>query len=86
MIFGDGDHQWTKIYQDSGFFLHNFLLVHQGFFCYIVDEASLFRAYSLPDLRLHLCIKVTQEPPAGLKASLHRTYTTMISQETLDKA
>ena len=36
-------------------------------------------------LRLHLCIKVTQEPPAGLKASLHRTYTTMISQETLDK-
>eukprot|EP00435_Cladocopium_sp_Y103_P018341 s1199_g4.t1 len=34
---------------------------------------------------LHLCIKVTQEPPAGLKASLHRTYTTMISQETLDK-
>ena len=36
--------------------------------------------------RLHLCIKVTQEPPAGLKASLHRTYTTMITQETLDKA
>lgn len=39
-----------------------------------------------PDPRLHLCIKVTQEPPAGLKASLHRTYTTMITQETLDKA
>ncbi|CAJ1379392.1 unnamed protein product [Effrenium voratum] len=34
---------------------------------------------------LHLCIKVTQEPPAGLKASLHRTYTTMVTQETLDK-
>jgi len=34
---------------------------------------------------LQMCIKVTLEPPAGLKASLHRTYTTMIIQETLDK-
>ncbi|CAE7640135.1 DNAH8 [Symbiodinium pilosum] len=34
---------------------------------------------------LQMCIKVTLEPPAGLKASLHRTYTTMVTQETLDK-
>lgn len=34
---------------------------------------------------LQMVIKVTLEPPAGLKASLYRTYTTMITQETLDK-
>eukprot|EP00931_Biecheleriopsis_adriatica_P081368 TRINITY_DN5469_c0_g1_i1.p1 TRINITY_DN5469_c0_g1~~TRINITY_DN5469_c0_g1_i1.p1 ORF type:complete len:4656 (-),score=1282.68 TRINITY_DN5469_c0_g1_i1:88-14055(-) len=34
---------------------------------------------------LQMMIKVTLEPPAGLKASLYRTYTTMITQETLDK-
>eukprot|EP00928_Gymnodinium_smaydae_P021973 TRINITY_DN18608_c0_g3_i2.p1 TRINITY_DN18608_c0_g3~~TRINITY_DN18608_c0_g3_i2.p1 ORF type:complete len:2564 (-),score=332.72 TRINITY_DN18608_c0_g3_i2:161-7795(-) len=34
---------------------------------------------------LQMSIKVTLEPPAGLKAQMHRTYTTMISQEVLDK-
>jgi len=34
---------------------------------------------------LQMVIKVTLEPPTGLKAQLHRTYTTMITQETLDK-
>ena len=34
---------------------------------------------------LQMCLKVTLEPPAGLQASLHRTYTTMVTQETLDK-
>ncbi|CAE8701670.1 unnamed protein product, partial [Polarella glacialis] len=34
---------------------------------------------------LQIAIKVTLEPPAGLKAQLYRTYTTMITQETLDK-
>merc|ERR1719460_456955 len=34
---------------------------------------------------LQMAIKVTLEPPAGLKAGLARTYTTMISQELLDK-
>merc|ERR1740138_1053390 len=34
---------------------------------------------------LQICIKVTLEPPAGLKAGLYRTYTTMVSQEVLDK-
>jgi len=34
---------------------------------------------------LQMTIKVTLEPPAGLKAQLYRTYTTMISQETIDK-
>ncbi|PHJ15894.1 dynein gamma flagellar outer, partial [Cystoisospora suis] len=32
-----------------------------------------------------MSIKVTNEPPIGLKAGLHRSFTTMISQETLDK-
>merc|ERR1719201_1424107 len=34
---------------------------------------------------LQMAIKVTLEPPEGLKAGLYRTYTTLISQETLDK-
>merc|ERR1719213_710210 len=34
---------------------------------------------------LQMAIKVTLEPPAGLKAGLSRTYTTMVSQESLDK-
>jgi dynein heavy chain len=34
---------------------------------------------------LQIAIKVTLEPPAGLKAGLHRTYTTMVSQELIDK-
>eukprot|EP00933_Yihiella_yeosuensis_P062144 TRINITY_DN65084_c0_g1_i1.p1 TRINITY_DN65084_c0_g1~~TRINITY_DN65084_c0_g1_i1.p1 ORF type:complete len:833 (-),score=116.83 TRINITY_DN65084_c0_g1_i1:79-2385(-) len=34
---------------------------------------------------LQMAIKVTLEPPAGLKAQLYRTYTTMITQETIDK-
>jgi len=34
---------------------------------------------------LQMAIKVTLEPPAGLKAGLHRTYSTMVSQELLDK-
>jgi dynein heavy chain len=34
---------------------------------------------------LQMTIKVTLEPPAGLKAQMQRTYMTMISQETVDK-
>jgi len=34
---------------------------------------------------LQMAIKVTLEPPEGLKAGLYRTYTTVLSQETLDK-
>jgi dynein heavy chain len=34
---------------------------------------------------LQMAIKVTLEPPAGLKAGLARTYSTMVSQELLDK-
>merc|ERR1719183_1608037 len=34
---------------------------------------------------LQMVIKVTLEPPAGLKAGLYRTYTTMVSQELIDK-
>ncbi|CAL1160609.1 unnamed protein product [Cladocopium goreaui] len=55
--------------------------IHQDYRLWITCEITS----RFPIGLLHLCIKVTQEPPAGLKASLHRTYTTMISQETLDK-
>merc|ERR1719247_4030035 len=34
---------------------------------------------------LQMAIKVTLEPPAGLKAGLYRTYTTRIGQEEMDK-
>merc|ERR1719502_1984003 len=34
---------------------------------------------------LQMSIKVTLEPPAGIKAGLYRTYTTMVSQELIDK-
>lgn len=55
--------------------------IHQDYRLWITCEITS----RFPIGLLHLCIKVTQEPPAGLKASLHRTYTTMITQETLDK-
>ena len=32
-----------------------------------------------------MAIKVTNESPIGLKAGLARSFTTMITQETLDK-
>lgn len=34
---------------------------------------------------LQMAIKVTLEPPMGLKAGLSRTYSTMVTQEVLDK-
>merc|ERR1719221_2104071 len=34
---------------------------------------------------LQIALKVTLEPPAGLKAGLFRTYSTMVTQELLDK-
>merc|ERR1719265_1227179 len=34
---------------------------------------------------LQMAIKVTLEPPMGLKAGLSRTYSTMVTQETIDK-
>jgi dynein heavy chain len=34
---------------------------------------------------LQMTIKVTLEPPAGMKAGLFRTYSTMVSQELIDK-
>eukprot|EP00919_Chromeraceae_sp_WS-2016_P024794 GHVR01058592.1.p1 GENE.GHVR01058592.1~~GHVR01058592.1.p1 ORF type:complete len:1591 (-),score=375.53 GHVR01058592.1:134-4906(-) len=34
---------------------------------------------------LQMAIKVTNEPPMGMKAGLARTYTTMVTQEMLDK-
>jgi len=34
---------------------------------------------------LQIALKVTLEPPAGLKAGLYRTYTTMVTQELVDK-
>jgi dynein heavy chain len=34
---------------------------------------------------LQIAIKVTLEPPAGLKAGLYRTYTTMVTQDLIDK-
>ncbi|CAK9086367.1 Dynein gamma chain [Durusdinium trenchii] len=55
--------------------------IHQDYRLWITCEITS----RFPIGLLHLCIKVTQEPPAGLKASLHRTYTTMVTQETLDK-
>ena len=34
---------------------------------------------------LQMCTKVTNEPPAGLKAGLLRSYTTMVDQERLER-
>merc|ERR1719203_1569645 len=34
---------------------------------------------------LQMAIKITLEPPAGLKAQLYRTYTTTIGQDLIDK-
>jgi len=34
---------------------------------------------------LQKCIKVTNEPPKGIKAGLHKTYTTIINQDFMDK-
>jgi len=34
---------------------------------------------------LQMSIKVANEPPKGIQAGLHRTYTTTINQDTLDR-
>jgi len=34
---------------------------------------------------LQKCIKVTNEPPKGIKAGLHKTFTTLVNQDFLDK-
>ena len=34
---------------------------------------------------LQKCIKVTNEPPKGIKAGLHKTFTTIVNQDFIDK-
>merc|ERR550537_1251643 len=55
--------------------------IHEDFRLYITCEITS----RFPIGLLQMVIKVTLEPPAGLKAGLYRTYTTMVSQELLDK-
>jgi len=55
--------------------------IHEEFRLWITCEITA----RFPIGLLQMAIKVTLEPPAGLKAGLFRTYTTMVSQELIDK-
>ncbi|CAJ1345300.1 unnamed protein product [Effrenium voratum] len=55
--------------------------IDEAFRLWITCEITL----RFPIGLLQIAIKVTLEPPAGLKAGLYRTYSTMVSQELLDK-
>lgn len=55
--------------------------IEEAFRLWITCEITL----RFPIGLLQIAIKVTLEPPAGLKAGLYRTYSTMVSQELLDK-
>jgi dynein heavy chain len=55
--------------------------IHEDFRLWITCEITP----RFPIGLLQLVIKVTLEPPAGMKAGLARTYSTMVTQELLDK-
>mmetsp|Transcript_3629 Transcript_3629/g.6367 ORF Transcript_3629/g.6367 Transcript_3629/m.6367 type:complete len:3156 (-) Transcript_3629:97-9564(-) len=55
--------------------------IEENFRLWITTEITL----RFPIGLLQIAIKVTLEPPAGLKAGLFRTYSTMVTQELLDK-
>lgn len=55
--------------------------IHEDFRLWVTCEITK----EFPIGLLQIAIKVTLEPPAGLKAGLSRTYSTMVSQELLDK-
>merc|ERR1719199_2091203 len=61
--------------------LGNTAEIHEDFRLWITCEIT----NRFPIGLLQMSIKVTLEPPAGLKAGLYRTYTTIMSQEMLDK-
>lgn len=56
-------------------------VVHDDFRLWITCEPHNQFPLSL----LQRAIKVTNEPPKGLKAGLHKTFTTIINQDFLDK-
>jgi dynein heavy chain len=55
--------------------------IHEDFRLWITCESHPQFPLSL----LQMAIKVTNEPPKGLKAGMHRTFTTMINQDFLEK-
>eukprot|EP00392_Amoebophrya_sp_AT5.2_P015401 g15603.t1 len=55
--------------------------IHEDFRLWLTVEITK----AFPIGLLQMSIKVTAEPPAGLKAGLFRTYTTVMSQESLEK-
>jgi len=55
--------------------------IHEDFRLWITCEITI----RFPIGLLQMAIKVTLEPPMGLKAGLSRTYQTMVTQEVLDK-
>merc|ERR1711871_1470248 len=61
-------------------FLHN-LEREEGFRLFI----SALPSKEFPMGLLQMCTKVTNEPPAGLRAGLLRSYTVMVDQERLER-
>ena len=54
---------------------------HEDFRLWITTEPTS----SFPLSMLQRAIKVTNEPPKGLKAGMHKTFTTIINQDFLEK-
>lgn len=55
--------------------------IDEGFRLWITCEG----VDTFPIGLLQMSIKVANEPPKGLQAGLHRTYTTTINQDMLDR-
>jgi dynein heavy chain len=55
--------------------------IHEDYRLWITGEITP----RFPIGLLQIALKATLEPPAGLKAGLYRTFTTMVSQDLLDK-
>jgi len=55
--------------------------IDEGFRLWITCEPT----ERFPIGLLQMSIKVANEPPKGIQAGLHRTYTTTINQDALDR-
>jgi dynein heavy chain, axonemal len=74
-------HLGLKFMEDLENILKPDVAIHEQFRLWITCEPHPRFPLSL----LQRCIKVTNEPPKGLKAGLYKTFTTLINQDFMEK-